>query len=45
MILQTLYPEVTTEIGLSHIDVLNFYFHVIHLAVRLLCSDELAARA
>lgn len=45
VILQTLYPEVATEIRLSHIDVLNLHFHIIHLAVRLLGPDELAPRA
>ena len=39
----TLYPEISAQERLSHVDVFDLHLHVVDLSVRLLCSSEFAA--
>ena len=41
--MHTLNAQVATQEGLPHIDLLNFYLHVVHLTLGLLRSVELAS--
>lgn len=41
----TLYAEISTEIRLGHINMLDFHIHIVYLAVGLLGADKLASRS
>ncbi len=40
----TLDTQEAAEIGLIHINVLNFHLYIVHLSIGLLCAFELGAR-
>lgn len=42
---QTLDTKIAAEVRLSHIDMFDLHVDVVHLAVGLLCTSELASRA
>lgn len=42
---KTLDTKIAAEVRLSHIDMFDLHVDVVHLAVGLLCTSELASRA